>query len=256
MNKAAGLFLIGLATAGCASAPWYRVNPPVPASPAPQADATARREPAGVTVVASFDRAWEDWLLFRITVVNRSDTVVVVDPEDFAAALAATIRDVPPDSAFGLRPAEPEALHDRLDERATGEVPGDGIVEFPGVVEGVADRVADLAGSGPPREGPGRGANAPDGAERNGLPLESLADVGAYLASNLLRPVRLGPWTSAGGLIALPALPLRHALARRRPHPVRSGITTMRAMSSDCALVLRMPAGFAPRRAVFAVHPQ
>jgi len=254
MFRAAWLLPVVLAVGGCASEPLYQLKPVSPASRTLQHLAVARREPGDVNVIASFDRAWEDWLIFRVTVANRTDTVVALDPREFAAAVAPTIWEFPPDAAFRLRPEEPEALHERLDRLVAGEESKYATGQVLRFVGSVLELVADVAGDDPAPPAPEDHGDGPGPAERHEHRLDALSDFEGYLAANLLRPSRLRPWSSADGLIALPAQPVRDAIAKRRPRPAPSGPATMQALESDCAVVLRMPPGFTPRHAIFAVR--
>src|SRR5437899_534528 len=73
-----------------------------------------RHESGQAAVIASYDRNWGSVLLFDVTVVNRSDSTLRIEPREFTFALSST-RDEPQQDRFAA--ADPEAAIADLDQR-------------------------------------------------------------------------------------------------------------------------------------------
>jgi hypothetical protein len=69
--------IVAMLACGCASAPMVDL---VPRDAGVQPSTSARQlrqESSRVTVIAEYVGPWRDWLVFDLTVVNRSDSVLL-----------------------------------------------------------------------------------------------------------------------------------------------------------------------------------
>lgn len=79
--------IVALLAGGCASAPMVDLVPSRAGVYPPASARDVRMESSNATVVAGFAGPWRQWLVFDITVVNRSDSVLEVAPEQFSISL-------------------------------------------------------------------------------------------------------------------------------------------------------------------------
>src|SRR5260221_123105 len=102
------------------------------------------------------------YLVFDVTVVNRSDSTLLIEPQEFTFTLAS--------SGGGLRPAQqkpfpavdPEAELARIDKVTSALESGHATGAMLDAIGDVAEAVADVAGAGSKTKG-GRGARGKRG---------------------------------------------------------------------------------------------
>jgi len=238
--------ILALLAAGCAPAQFDLV-PRDPDAPWQAGGRQVGIESQQATVTASYDRAWLGRLIFDVEVVNRAESTLVVDPQQFSLALVSSDDHLPP--VLGRRtPAESEEkIRARLTREATvrtgitdaamglaGLVVG--TVVLAAVVEGGAELSTEDGASSPAVEPVG------DPLERRRAEAKHERD---HLPWILLHRTRLGPGESVRGELWFDARPLFRALGREPSDEPRSdwGITaTPTHAPVQFALGLRAPA--------------
>ena len=253
MRKLAYLAIILLA-AGCGQDPVLQLTSRDPDARWLQGQQVIRRESDGVSVVASFSRSWGGHLIFDIMVANRSDSTLLIEPQQFNYTLAST-RD-------GLRPAfrkphaagDPEVELARLDKHASEMESSHATSTMLNAFTDLADMVADLAETGSRTEAEEdrdaqldleRAIERHQADEDHESTMASLSQRRESLATRALRRTHLGPGEWVSGKIALPVASIPRLLAR----PVRSGSITdfidRSALAPDdtLTLILHLPIG-------------
>jgi len=80
--------MLALGARGCASAPMVDLVPHAPGVHPPANRRDVRLESSASTIVVEYAGPWRNWFVFDVTVVNRSDSVMRVVPEQFSMSLA------------------------------------------------------------------------------------------------------------------------------------------------------------------------
>src|SRR5437762_8998561 len=115
MRWLAGLLVLVLA-AGCAPDSIFQLTSRDPDARWSQGLQLVRKESDGVSVVASFERSLGAYLVFDVTIVNRSDSTFLIEPEQFTYTLASSGKELAT-AARGPFPAvDPEDQLERLDK--------------------------------------------------------------------------------------------------------------------------------------------
>src|SRR5262249_10516066 len=99
------------------------------------------------TVSASYDRAWLDHLIFDVEVTNQSDSLLVVDPQQFSLTLSNPAGDLPRRLRQRFTPESPARVRARLGrEAAVGLGITDAAMGMAGLVLGTAILIAVVEG--------------------------------------------------------------------------------------------------------------
>lgn len=226
----------------------------------------ARRDSGSVVIDASFNRVWDEYVIFRVTIVNATASRVAFNPLDCFFTLSGSPgRNLTGEErTYGA--VEPEAVAAHADQLLRTERSIQAFGGFIGLVSSVVELAADLTDDGQhacshtegcshcraarereEEEERERSAQAADGK------LATLSRQLDEWNSNVLRRASLGPRESADGMIAFPRRPLlgfRPDRTRRTDPRVGAGP----ASRNDFGLVLHLPVGDATRRFRFAVR--
>jgi hypothetical protein len=187
-----------------------------------------RQESSGATVVASFAGPWRQWLVFDITVVNRSDSVLEVAPEQFSISLARSRGQRTRVLGRSIHAVGPERTLDVLDRGQSREsLLWGALLGLEGAVM-VANVVSAIAGSAQetPEDQDAHAQLAEDllalgraTLDASGARMEDLDDEHYRWARSALLRTALAPGASVSGTIALPGAPFRRLLAPYEPLP-------------------------------------
>lgn len=238
-----------LLAAGCRPDPILQLTSHDPDARWLQGRQLVRREAGGVSVVTSFDRSWGSYLIFDVSIVNRSDSSLLIEPEMFNFTLE--------DSKEALRgrfpepfaAVDPEIELGRLDKTVSALESAHATGAMVNALTDVADAVVDLVdpGSKTREEQVGeerldleRAIERHQADRAHEATMASLARRRDYWASRALRRTQLDPRWFVSGKIALPVGPIPVLLAR----PAQSNsITDFRsdpALAPDDTLTLRL----------------
>ena len=222
MRKLACLVLILLA-AGCEPAPILRLTSRDPGATWFQGQQLVRHEADGVSVVASFDRSLGMYLVFDVTVVNRSDSTLLIEPQDFNFTLASSGGELRPAQQKPFPAVDPEAELARIDKVSSALESGHANGKMLEAVGDLAEAVVDVAGAGSKTKAEQDADEKRDleqaserrqADETHERTMASLAESRDYWASRALRRTQLAPRQSISGKIALPAGPIPALLSR------------------------------------------
>jgi len=219
-------------------------------------------ESTNATLTATFDGACGDCLLFDITVVNRSDSVLRINPREFSCAVSSKRKGL---SARLRRPVsalEPDAATPYLERDLASGAKLEGVLGAVGFLVLATVLVADIASGQSPFADDGESAEeqpcaAPGPSSSADDSYASWSDQRTRLrerwSRDALRPTVLEPAASAHGLVALPAGPLRRALGPEEVRDSRSITSFGSRPASDLRLVLHAPAALGPQTFEFDV---
>lgn len=222
------LGIAALLAGGCASAPMVDLVPRgAGASSARACD--VRLESTEATVVAHFAGPWRQWFVFDLTVVNRSDSALVVAPEDFSITLA---RDHPQKTlGRAIHAVGSERVLDVLDSGQSRESVLWGLLlGLEGaamVANAVGTIAADVQGSADDQDAHKQlaedlGVLGTITVNAAATRTEDLSDEHYRWARSALLRTVLAPRASVSGTIAVPGTPFRSLLAPYEPAPDES----------------------------------
>ena len=262
--------ILALLCGGCA-APALDLVSRDPEAPWLVGQRWVRTESSRATVTASFDRFWLDRLVFRVEVVNQSDSTLVVDPSQFSFTLASSAGSLSPALRKRFTAEDPDKVRTRL-ENASPEGGGWAALMLVGAAAAVALTVlgGDLVPAPPAEtqvESPGYASGSctqPETSDAGPDPPPAHDD---WEASNfdrerarsirdLLEPTELAPGASVSGEVWLPAKPLRKVLGAESSD-LGHGITARPAPApADYALTLRTPDALGGQEIEYSVAAQ
>lgn len=173
-----------------------------------------RREAGGITLVVSFHRSWNSFLVFDVEIINRSDSTILVEPEKFHHRLSMKSGDATVGLTQKFAAINPEGQLALLDKASASEEARHQTMVALETIAEVADLVGDVAASGE------RTAEEEDRDERRDFEraasrhmedveyentITNLSDLREYWATHALRKTHVGPRQSVGGKVAMAA---------------------------------------------------
>lgn len=257
------LGIAALLAGGCASAPMVDLVPRGARASFSASASAVRLESTGATVVARFAGPWRQWFVFDITVVNRSDSALVVAPEDFSISLA---RDHPQKTlGRSIHAVGSQRVLDALDSGQSRESVLWGLLlglEGAAMVANVVSMVADdVQGRSDDHDAHAQlaedlgalGQNTVDAAT---MRTEDLSDEHYRWARSAMLRTALAPGASVSGTIAVPGTPFRRLLAPYEPASDESAWTITgppRPPKHGYRLTLHTPSNLGGQRFEFDV---
>jgi len=256
--------IVALLAGGCASAPMVDFLPRGAGTCRSANARDVRQESSEATVVASFAGPWRQWLVFDITVVNRSDSVLQVAPEQFSISLARSRGRRTRLLGRSIHAVGPERTLGVLDRGQSRESLLWGVllaVEGAVMVANLASTIAASAEETPDEQDAhwqladdlaslGRGTLHASEAR-----MEDLGDERYRWARSALLRTALAPGASVSGTISLPGSPFRRLLAPYEP--LREGDWTItgppRRPPGGYRLTLHAPSNLGGQRFEFDV---
>ena len=225
------LGIVALLASGCASAPMIDLVPSAAGAFQPASARDVRLESSNATVVAGFAGPWRQWLVFDITVVNRSDSLLEVAPEQFSISLTRSRGQKTRALGRSLHAVESQQALDVLDRGQSREsFLWGALLGLEGAAM-VANMVCMIAGA---TEESAEDQQAHEQLADNLLVLargtmdaatarmDDLDDEHHRWARSALLRTALAPGASVSGAIAVPGAPLRGPLAACERAPYES----------------------------------
>lgn len=240
------LALLHLSATSCAPGRLFDLAPLDSGDGSPVDALWVETESSQSTVAASYERAWLDHLIFHVSVVNHSDTTLVIDPEKFTLALSS------PDGPLTrklMQPLQAES-HERVSARLTREINiGTGLTgatrSLVGVVftaVAVAAVGADVITGGPLPSFAYAEEDEPVMVDAWAIRRGEAARAQERLGRTLLARIELAPGQWVAGEIWFSARPLQKLLGPRPDIETELTMTSGRTQREvECALTLRAP---------------
>src|SRR6266487_563556 len=220
MRKVA-IGVLGILAVGCASTAMFELAPRDGDGRWLAGQQWLERGSGGAAIAVSFERIWLDRVLFDVSVTNRSDSTIHIDPRDFSYTLTSQGGELPARLRRPFAAIDPECELAGLDQQMAQQASSHGVTELMNAVVGVVDLVDDLAEAGRrtreaqdqhDREQRERETQSHREQEDFATSMASLSQVRDRLASSALRRTDLLPGQSICGKISLPAGPVRRAV--------------------------------------------
>lgn len=264
MRKLACLVLL-LLSAGCEPAPILQLTSRDPDARWLEGQQLVRHESDGVSVVASFERSLGMYLVFQVTIVNRSDSTLRIDPRDFNFTLATSHGALRPAQQRPFPAVDPETELARIDKISSALESGHATGATLDAIGDLAEAVVGVATAGSKTKAEQEAEEKSDleraierheADETHARTMASLAESRDYWASRALRRTQLGPRESISGKIALPAGPIPALLARPEHSTSITTVHDRTGLPPDAVLTLTLhaPTGCGARGMEFVVR--